>query len=94
MNSATVVGRYAVYLLDSAAEALGPVGAPFIQKDASGPHIVAAEVDTGGALCELTLHGKDAKGVDMTVEMMIPLGMIKMILTIVAPESIGFQPRR
>lgn len=85
--------RYAVYLVDQVAEVLGPVVQPFIKSDASGDHFLATEVDTGGAFCELTLVGQDAEGKTMTIELMIPMGMIRMVISIVSDGKFGFDVR-
>lgn len=85
--------RYAVYLVDKVAEVLGPVVQPFIKSDASGDHFLATEVDTGGAFCELTLAGQDADGKPTTIELMIPMGMIRMVISIVNDGKFGFDVR-
>lgn len=86
-------GRYSVYLVDKAADALGPIVAPFLKKDDSGDHFIASEVDTGGSFCELTLHGQSAEGTPLNVEIMIPMGMIRLIISDTLQERIGFQAR-
>lgn len=85
--------RYAVYLVDKVAEVLGPAVQPFLKSDASGDHFLATEVDTGGPLCELTLTGQDAEGKEMTVEIMIPMGMIRMVMSTVSDGKFGFDVR-
>lgn len=87
------LGRYAVYLVDNAAEALGPVAQPFIQQDESGNHFIATEVDTGGAFCELTLQAQTESGTTVTVEIMIPMGMIRLIISMAHEGRMGFHAR-
>ena len=40
------------------------------------------KLDTGGALCEMLLHGKDANGAAVEVELMLPLGMILLVVSV------------
>lgn len=73
---------YAVYLHPQAIEALGTPIKPYITQGPAGPHIVCADVDTGGAFCELTLQGKNQSGKTVELELMIPSGMISLIISI------------
>jgi len=48
-------------------------------------------VDTGGAFCECTLHGKNAEGKEIELELMIPTGMIRLIVSVNGDEGVfGF----
>ena len=66
---------------------------PFLKSDASGDHFLAMEVDTGGSFCELTLSGQDAEGKPVAIELMIPMGMIRMVISIVSDGKFGFDVR-
>ena len=48
---------YAVFFFPQALEALGEAIKPFLQDGAAGQHVVCNEVDTGGALIEMSLQG-------------------------------------
>ena len=73
---------YAVFLHPQAVETLGEAIKPYLTETAGGPHLICAELDTGGALCEMLLHGKDANGAAVEVELMLPLGMIMLVVSV------------
>lgn len=80
---------YAVYPFPQAMEALGEAIKPYLTDGPAGPHILCAEVDTGGAFCECTLRGRSAEGKDVELEVMIPTGMIRLIVSVSGDEA-GF----
>ena len=73
---------YAVFLYPQALEVLGEAVKPYITDGPQGPHIVCAEIDTGGAFCELTLHGKNSEGKNIELELMLPGSMIRLIVSL------------
>lgn len=73
---------YAVFLHPGAIETLGETIKPYLTESAQGPHLICAELDTGGALCEMLLVGKDADGGVVEVELMLPLGMILLVVSV------------
>jgi hypothetical protein len=73
---------YAVFLYPQALEVLGEAVKPYITDGPQGPHIVCAEIDTGGAFCELTLHGKNSDGKNIELELMLPGSMIRLIVSL------------
>lgn len=75
---------YIVYLFPPAIEALGAPALPLMQKgegEGAEHYFVCKEVDTAGALVELTIEGKDASGNATQVELMIPMNMVRMIVS-------------
>jgi hypothetical protein len=80
---------YAVYFFPQALEALGEAIKPYLTDGPAGPHIVCADVDTGGAFCEITLHGRNAQGDTVELELMVPTGMIRLIVSVHGEDS-GF----
>jgi hypothetical protein len=73
---------YAVFLYPQALEALGEAIKPYLADGPQGPHIVCAEIDTGGAFCELTLLGKNSEGKNIELELMVPTAMIRLIVSL------------
>lgn len=73
---------YAVFLFPQALEALGDAIKPYLTDGPHGPHIISAEIDTGGAFCELTLLGKNAEGKNIELELMLPAQMIRLIVSL------------
>ena len=53
---------YAVFFYPQALEALGEAIKPYLQDGPAGPHVLCNEIDTGGALIEMTLRGRTADG--------------------------------
>ena len=84
--------QYAVYLHSGALESLGDIVTPYIVQGPSGPHFVCTDIDTGGALCELTVEQADTDGNRQRVELMIPIAMIKLVMSIgVIGGGFGFR---
>lgn len=84
---------YAVFLHPQAIEALGPAIQPYLSNGPVGPHLACAEIDSGGALFEMTLVGRDTEGRKVEVDLMVPTGMIKLVLSIRRDGEFGFGPR-
>lgn len=85
---------YAVFFFPQALEALGDAIKPYLQDSpAVGPHVPCDEIDTGGALIELTMRGRMPTGEDVTVELMVPTSMVRMIVSRESGGMFGFGPR-
>ena len=85
---------YAVFFFPQALEALGDAIKPYLQDSpAVGPHVPCDEVDTGGALIELTMKGRMPTGEDVTLELMVPSSMVRMIVSRQSGGMFGFGPR-
>lgn len=83
---------YAVFLHPQALEALGPVITPYMSESPAGAYLACAEVDSGGALFEMTLIGRDSAGRPVEVDLMVPAGMIKLVISIRRDDDFGFGP--
>lgn len=81
---------YAVFLFDSAFEALGDAIKPYRQDGPGGAFIQCVAVDTGGAFVELSLDAKTPSGENSEVELMIPSGMVRLIASIHSESVFGF----
>lgn len=85
---------YAVFFHPQALEALGEAIRPYLQDGGpAGPHVACEEIDTGGQFIEMTLRGRTAEGRDITLELMVPGSMVKMIVSTGSDDSFGFGPR-
>ena len=84
---------YAVYLFPQALEALGDAIKPYLQEGPGGSHVLCREVDTGGALIEMTLDGLGSDGKSVQLELMIPSNMVRMIVSARSDGAFGFGPR-
>jgi hypothetical protein len=85
--------QYAVYLHDNALEALGEAMKPYLTPGPHGAHIVCTELDTGGALCEMRVTTRNGDGVEQHTEVMIPVAMVKLVLSVGGvADGFGFQP--
>ena len=83
--------KYAVYFHANALEALGEIIKPFLTQGPHGPHIVCTDFDTGGALAEMTVEQTTAEGKKINTEVMVPVGMIRMALSLGGDDgSFGF----
>jgi len=84
---------YAVFFFPQALEALGEAIKPYLQDGPVGPHVVCNEIDTGGALIEMTLQGETRDGQWIALELMVPSNMVRMIVSTQSDASFGFGPR-
>ena len=84
---------YAVFLHTGAVDALGPAIKPYMIDSPAGPHLQCVEVDSAGSLFEAVLVGQDNEGRSMEVELMIPIAMIKLVISVRRDEEFGFGNR-
>jgi hypothetical protein len=84
---------FAVFLHQQAIDALGAAIKPYLIDSPAGPHLQCVEVDSGGALFEMTLVGKNAEGQAVEVELMVPVGMVKLVVSVKREDDFGFQRR-
>lgn len=85
---------YAVFFFPQALEALGDAIKPYLQDSPTvGPHVSCDEIDTGGALIEMTLKGRMPTGEDVSLELMVPTSMVRMIVSRESGGMFGFGPR-
>jgi len=67
--------QYAVFLFPQAIEALGAAIKPYLtEMDVVGPYIVCLEIDASGAFFELTVPGRNAEGLVVSVHNDQPFG--------------------
>lgn len=83
---------YAVFFFPQALEALGEAIKPYLQDGPAGPHVVCSGIDTGGSLIEMTLSGATNDGKEVELELMVPSGMVRMIVSAHSDEMFGFGP--
>ena len=82
---------YAVYFHPQALDALGEAIKPYLTEGPEGQHVLCKDIDTGGAFCELTLTGAPTTGKSPDVEIMIPVGMIRLVISVSGNEiDFGF----
>ena len=84
---------YAVFFFPQALEALGNAIKPYLQDEPGEPHVLCAEIDTAGALIEMTLEGRARDGKPFALELMVPTGMVRMIVSAHSDAVFGFTPR-
>lgn len=84
---------YAVFFFPPALEALGDAIKPYLVEGSGGTHLLCREIDTGGALIEMTLDGLSPDGMAVELELMIPSNMVRMIVSVRGEGAFGFGPR-
>lgn len=84
---------YAVFLFPQALEALGDAIKPFVQDGPAGPHVACTTIDTGGMFVEMTLDGRTPEGREVSLELMIPSSMVRMVVSTQIESVFGFGPR-
>jgi hypothetical protein len=84
---------YAVFLFPQALEALGEAIRPYLLDGPAGPHVLCREIDTAGALIEMTLEMQTSEGRPISLELMVPTSMVRMIVSARSDGAFGFGPR-
>lgn len=84
---------YAVFFFPQALEVLGDAIKPYLLDGPGGVHVLCREIDTSGAFTEMTLEGRTAEGRDVSLELMVPGSMVRMIVSAHGQGSFGFVPR-
>ena len=84
---------YAVFFFPQALEALGEAIKPYLLDGPAGAHVLCTEIDTGGALIEMTLAGTAPDGKPVQLELMVPTAMVRMIVSAHSDGAFGFGPR-
>lgn len=84
---------YVVYFFPPALEALGEAIKPFLLEGPTGEHVLCRRIDTAGSLIGMHLYGRNAAGVVVQVELMVPSNMVRMIVSARSDEAFGFGPR-
>lgn len=72
---------YAVYLHAQALEVLGEPIKDYLTDGTAGQHLLCREIDTSGVFCEMTLVRRNPNGKALEVEVMIPNGMIRLVVS-------------
>lgn len=84
---------YAVFFFPQALEALGDAIKPYLQDGPGEPHVLCTGIDTAGALVEMTLAGRAPDGRSVALQLMVPTGMVRMIVSAQSDAVFGFTPR-
>jgi hypothetical protein len=84
---------FVVYFFPQALEALGDAIKPYLREGPGGEHVLCHEVDTAGSLIEMTIEALAADGHSISLELMVPQAMVKMIVSARSEAGFGFSPR-
>ena len=82
--------NYAVFLYPQALEALGDPIKPYVRDAPLGPHIVCAEIDASGPFFGMTLAGQGVQGQPLSLEIMVPSSMVRLVMSMHGEHEIGF----
>lgn len=82
---------YAVLLFPQAVEALGGAIAKHIRDGAYGPHMVCRRIGSSGPFFEIVFEGTDGDDRPVDIEVMIPHGFVRMVLSVRGEGVFGFQ---
>jgi hypothetical protein len=81
---------YAVFFFPQALDVLGDPIRPFLQDGPAGPHVACATIDTGGAFIEMTIDGRTPEGREVSLELMVPSSMVRMVVSTQSEAMFGF----
>ncbi|MCB1560757.1 MAG: hypothetical protein KDI75_06645 [Xanthomonadales bacterium] len=80
----------AVFLHEQALEVLGATVKPYLSDGPAGPHLLRREVDVGGAFVEVSMDGRDKDGNPVELELMVPTGFIRLVVSVRSDGDFGF----
>ncbi|MEZ5463784.1 MAG: hypothetical protein R3F22_00875 [Lysobacteraceae bacterium] len=80
----------AVFLHAQALEVLGAAVKPYLSDGPAGPHLLCREVDTSGAFVEASMEGRDKDGKAVELELMVPTGFIRLVVSVRSDGDFGF----
>lgn len=89
-----VLDRYSVYFFPQALEVLGDDAKMFLNGEGDRAHVICREIDTAGALLEMTLECQTTEGEPIEIELMVPSNMVRLIISTRSDGSFGFRPRK
>lgn len=84
---------YAVFFFPQALQVLGDAIKPYLAPGLGESYLLCREIDTGGALVEMTLEGQSDDGKNVSIELLVPVSMIKMVVSARGDDLFGFVPR-
>lgn len=85
---------YIVFFHPQALEALGTPITHYLLGEGDNRHVLCREVDTAGALIEMTIDGQTTEGRPVQIELMVPAAMVRMIVSAHGGDAeFGFRPR-
>ena len=82
--------NYAVFLFPQAIKMLGVAIKPYLREGSVGPHIVCSEVDASGPLFQMTLIGAGPDQQRLELELMLPVSMVRLVMSMHGEHEIGF----
>lgn len=80
----------AVLLFPQAVEAIAGALGGHIREGDFGPHILCRQVNSNGPYFEMLFDGQDASGRPVEMEVMLPHGYIRMVMSVRGEDSFGF----
>lgn len=84
----------AVLLFPQAVEAIGGALGGHIRDGDLGPHILCRQVNANGPYFEMLFDGQDAAGRSVEMEVMVPHGYIRLVMSVRGEDSFGFARMR
>ena len=80
----------AVFLHTQALEVLGEAIRPYLSEGPAGLHLLCRDVETGGALVEVSMDGRNKEGKPVELELMIPTGFVRLVVSVRSDGDFGF----
>ena len=87
------INGYAVFFHEQALETLGEAISPYLSDSPRGKLLQCEEIDTSGSFVEMLLKRANREGKWTEVELMVPPGAIRMIVSCQSDGTFGFGPR-
>lgn len=84
----------AVLLFPQAVEAIGGALGAHIRDGDLGPHILCQQVNSNGPYFEMIFDAQDASGRPVEMQVMVPHGYIRLVMSVRGEDSFGFARMR
>lgn len=82
---------YCVFFHPQALDVLGDAIAGYLTDGPHGKFLLCKEIDTGGNFCEMNIMGTNSEGKPIDIELMVPTGMIRLVISTAAADiDFGF----
>jgi hypothetical protein len=81
----------AVLFFPQAVEAIGgALGGHLRDGEQLGPHVLCRQVNSNGPYFEMTFEGRDGAGNEVEMQVMVPHGYIRLVMSVRGDDRFGF----
>jgi len=82
--------QYAVFLFPQGLASIGDAIKPYLRPAPPEAHLIATQIDSSGPMFGMVIAGLGADGEAVEIELMIPHGFIRLVMSVRSDPGIGF----